>query len=181
LTVGTSVSDKKIPNSDSPIETLIEQLAERLIEKNLTLAVAESCTGGMLAQQCTSLNGSSKWFECGFVTYSNASKIRLLGVQANVLDEYGAVSSQVAEQMATGAIANSEANISASITGIAGPGGGSESKPVGAVYIATAVKNEVKNHSANAIHHLFQGDRQSIREQTTQMAMVEILERVGNL
>ena len=105
MTVGTSVSDKKIPNSDSPIETLIEQLAERLIEKNLTLAVAESCTGGMLAQQCTSLNGSSKWFECGFVTYSNASKIRLLGVQANVLDEYGAVSSQVAEQMATGAIA----------------------------------------------------------------------------
>lgn len=171
------VSDKKIPNSNSPIEILTEQLAERLAEKNLTLALAESCTGGMLAQQCTSLNGSSKWFECGFVTYSNASKIRLLGVQANVLDEYGAVSSVVAEQMATGVLNHSGADISASITGIAGPDGGSESKPVGTVYIATAVKNQ----PAHAIHHLFQGDRQSIREQTTQIALMELLERVGTL
>ncbi len=177
MTVGMFVSDKKNPNSKFPMETLIEQLAERLVEKNLTLAVAESCTGGMLAQQCTSLNGSSKWFECGFVTYSNASKIRLLGVQANVLDEVGAVSSQVAEQMATGVLAHSEANISASITGIAGPGGGGESKPVGSVYIATAVKNQ----PACVMYHLFQGDRQSIREQTTQMALVALLERVGDL
>lgn len=175
------VSDKMIPSSNSPIETLIEQLAERLVEKNLTLAVAESCTGGMLAQQCTSRNGSSKWFECGFVTYSYASKTRLLGVQAEVLEEHGAVNAAVAEQMASGVLNHSDADISASITGIAGPGGGSESKPVGTVYIATAVKNEVKNQSVHAIHHLFQGGRQSIREQTTQMAIVELLERVRDL
>lgn len=180
------MSDKKLPSSTSakkslPIKVLIKQLAERLIEKNLTLAVAESCTGGMLAQQCTSLDGSSNWFECGFVTYSNASKIRLLGVQANVLYEHGAVSKQVAEQMAIGVLDHSDADFSVSITGIAGPGGGSESKPVGTVYSATADKKTVNNQPADVIHHLFQGDRQSIREQSTKMAIIELLSRVGNI
>jgi nicotinamide-nucleotide amidase len=159
-------------------KSFIKQLANQLIEKKLKVAVAESCTGGMLAQQFTSLSGSSKWFECGFVTYSNASKIRLLGVEADVLNEYGAVSAQVAEQMAIGVLEHSDADISASITGIAGPGGGTEGKPVGTVYIATAVKNEIKNQPAKVGHHLFVGDRQAIREQTTDMAIAELIKRI---
>lgn len=153
---------------------LIEQLAEKLIANKLKLAVAESCTGGMLAQLCTSLSGSSKWFECGIVAYSNASKIRLLEVEAEVINEHGAVSSQVAEQMALGVLSHSEADISASITGIAGPGGGTEDKPVGTVYIATVVKNQ----KAKAKIHLFAGDRQAIREQTTAMTVAELIERI---
>jgi nicotinamide-nucleotide amidase len=149
----------------------IKELAQRLVENKLMLAVAESCTGGMLAQHCTSLSGSSNWFECGLVTYSNTSKIRLLGVQADVLNEHGAVSSQVAEQMAMGVLKHCDAGISASITGIAGPGGGSELKPVGTVYIATAIKNQ----SVNVKHHLFQGDRQAIRVQSTRTAINELL------
>jgi len=168
------VSDKKIPNSKSPIEILIQQLAEQLVEKNLTIAVAESCTGGMLAQWCTSLNDSSNWFECGFVAYSNVSKISLLGVQANVLDEHGAVSPQIAEQMAVGALHHSDADVSASITGIAGPGGGSESKPVGTVFIATAVKNQ----PTTAVKYLFKGDRQSVREQSVHVAIEQLLKRL---
>lgn len=153
----------------------IDRLAERLIENEYTLALAESCTGGMLAQQCTAVSGSSSWLECGFVTYSNASKIRLLGVNAKVLNEHGAVSSEVAELMALGALEHSDANISASITGIAGPGGGSEAKPVGTVYIATALKGEV----AESELHMFQGDRQSIREQSTQIAIEQIMKRLN--
>lgn len=157
-----------------PNKSYIDRLAKRLIEQELTLAVAESCTGGMLAQQCTALPGSSIWFECGFVTYSNASKIRLLGVQVNVLDEFGAVSPQVAERMALGALTHSDADISASITGIAGPGGGSELKPVGTVYLATALKGQM----AKSTLHVFRGDRQSIREQSTQIAIEQLIERL---
>ena len=152
----------------------IKQLAEQLIEKEFKLAVAESCTGGMLAQQCTSLSGSSKWFECGFVTYSNVSKIRLLEVEVEVLNEYGAVSSQVAEQMAKGVLHHSEADISVSITGIAGPGGGTEDKPVGTVYIATAVKNQ----PAKAKLHVFVGDRHAIREQAAATAVIDLIDRI---
>jgi len=147
-------------------------LAKRLVDKAFTLAVAESCTGGMLAQQCTSMPGSSNWFECGFVTYSNASKIRLLNIQANVIDEYGAVSSQTAELMALGALEHSDADISAAITGIAGPGGGGETKPVGTVYIAIAQKGQAPRSK----FHNFQGDRQLIRELSAEHAVKQLLE-----
>ena len=153
----------------------IEKLANTLLEKQFTLAVAESCTGGMLAQQFTALSGSSKWFECGFVTYSNASKIRLLGVEAHVIDKHGAVSAQVAEQMALGVLNHSDADISVSITGLAGPSGGTAEKPVGTVYIGTALKYEPANSS---LHH-FSGDRQSIREQTTQAAIAQLWEQLN--
>jgi len=170
------------PEKMLPREILVEQLAERLIENKLTVAVAESCTGGMLAQQFTSLNGSSSWFECGFVTYSNASKIGLLEVEVDVLNKYGAVSSQVAEQMALGVLNQCDADISASITGIAGPGGGSKEKPVGTVYIGTAMKNGAENQTnfqaVSSTHHLFVGDRQSVREQTTAMAIAELINRL---
>ena len=153
----------------------VEKLANILLEKQFTVAVAESCTGGMLAQQFTALSGSSKWFECGFVTYSNASKIRLLGVEANVIDKHGAVSAQVAEQMALGVLNHSDADISVSITGLAGPSGGTAEKPVGTVYIGTALLSEPAN---SALHH-FNGDRQSIREQTTQAAIVQLWEQLN--
>ena len=156
-------------------KALIGQLAENLLVNNLMVAVAESCTGGMLAQEFTALEASSKWFECGFVTYSNASKIRLLGVDANVLSKYGAVSSQVAEQMALGSLAHSAAKISASITGIAGPSGGTAKKPVGTVYIGTARAGQ----SAKSVLHQFHGDRQSIREQTVLAAITQLLEELN--
>lgn len=153
----------------------LNQLAKQLIDKKLKLAVAESCTGGMLAQQCTSLSGSSKWFECGFVTYSNVSKIRLLEVEAEVLNEHGAVSSHVAEQMALGVLHHSEADISVSITGVAGPGGGTDDKPVGTVFIASAVKNQVTKVN----HYVFDGDRQAIRLQTVDKAILELINRIN--
>ncbi len=160
-----------VSSKDLSRGVLIERLAEQLTEKNITVAVAESCTGGMLAQEFTALNGSSKWFECGFVTYSNVSKIKMLGVEPHVLDEYGAVSSQVAEQMALGVLAHSDATISASITGIAGPSGGTAEKPVGTVYIGTAMTNQ----AAKTELHQFQGDRKSIREQTVQAAISQLM------
>ena len=162
------------------MEILIGKLAQWLMEKQFTLVVAESCTGGMLAQQCTSLSGSSKWFECGFVTYSNASKIRLLGVQADVLDEYGAVSSQVAEQMAQGALQHSDANLSIAITGIAGPDGGNQDKPVGTVFIATFSNHGVKNQPAFVSKFLFKGDRESIRQQACAAAIEQVMAEMLN-
>lgn len=161
-----------MPSNKSSVNNAVQQLAELLTKNNLMLAMAESCTGGMLAQHCTSQSGSSKWFECGFVTYSYSSKTRLLGVEADVLEEHGAVNAEVAEQMAIGVLNHCDADISVSITGIAGPGGGSTAKPVGTVYIATAVKKQ----PANAIQHLFHGDRQSIREQSAAMAIQQLME-----
>ena len=177
MKIGKVVSEKN----------LIKQLANQLIEKKLKVAVAESCTGGMLAQQFTSVSGSSKWFECGFVTYSNASKIRLLEVEANVLNEYGAVSEQVAEQMAIGVLKHSDADISAAITGIAGPGGGTDDKPVGTVYIATAIKNQANKQANNqasyligeVIHHVFEGDRKAVRDQSASAAIVDLISRIN--
>ena len=153
----------------------IEQLANQLIANNSTVAVAESCTGGLLAQQFTALSGSSKWFECGFVTYSNASKIKMLDVEANVLDKYGAVSAEVAKQMALGVLTHSNADLSASITGVAGPSGGTAEKPVGTVYIGTSMKD----YSVQVVLHHFHGDRQSIREQSAQAAIKLLLERLN--
>lgn len=153
----------------------IEQLAQQLLKRNFKVAVAESCTGGMLAQEFTSFAGSSSWFECGFVTYSNASKIMSLGVSSEVISKHGAVSEETAVQMALGVLKNSHANLSASITGIAGPGGGTKSKPVGTVYIATALdKDETKT-----IRHQFEGDRQSIRLQSVEQAIFQLSERLN--
>lgn len=154
----------------SRIHESIQTLMQQLTSRQLRVATAESCTGGMLAQRFTSFDGSSKWFECGFVTYSNDSKERLLKVQTEVLNEYGAVSKNVAEQMALGALGNSSAELAVSITGIAGPDGGSAAKPTGTVYIAVARSNQ----SVKIAHHLFDGDRQSIREQAVHAA-IELL------
>lgn len=122
----------------------LSKAAERVLSlcrgRSLTIATAESCTGGLLAAMLTEIAGSSEVFERGFVTYSNAAKEAMLGVPATVLDRYGAVSQETAEAMAAGALAHSPAHIVVAITGIAGPTGGSKDKPVGLVYFAAAAR-----------------------------------------
>ena len=124
-------------------ETILEvkETLDMAREAGLMIAVAESCTGGLLAGALTSVAGSSLVFERGFVTYSNAAKEELLGVQAELIASHGAVSEQVARAMAEGALARSRADLTASITGIAGPGGGTPEKPVGLVHFASAARD----------------------------------------
>jgi len=150
----------------------VARLAAVLIEKKLKLAAAESCTGGGIAQALTELPGSSTWFERGFVTYSNQSKNEMLGVSTDALARYGAVSMQVARQMAEGAIKHSRAQVSLAVTGIAGPGGGSNEKPVGLVWIAWASSNQKITYR----QYQFIGDRQAVRQQTVDAAVVGLVE-----
>ena len=128
---------------------IILQSSERLISEakklNLIISTAESCTGGMLASFLTSIPGSSEVFDRGFVTYSNSSKIDLLDVNTNTIDNFGAVSDKTAREMALGAVKNSKANLAVSITGVAGPDGGTEANPVGTVYIVTSNGNNIIN------------------------------------
>ena len=155
------------------IHRLLRVFAQRMMGRGFRLATAESCTGGLLAQWMTTVAGSTKWFECGFVTYSNESKIRVLGVQPGVLDRYGAVSRQVAEQMVQGALRNCAADVAVSITGIAGPSGGSTAKPVGTVYISTAERDQ----PACTTHQAFEGDRAAIREQSAILALTLLMDQ----
>ena len=121
---------------DPALLDLIARLAQRLRDRGWTMASAESCTGGLIAAACTELSGSSDWFERGFVTYSNAAKQQMLGVPEATLIAHGAVSEPTARAMAEGAAAQSNASVSVSVTGIAGPGGGGPDKPVGLVHFA---------------------------------------------
>lgn len=138
----------------------IVELAAILQEKDMKLAVAESCTGGLIAADITERTGSSNWFECGFVTYSNVSKIKLLSVSAKTIEQYGAVSEQTAVEMVQGVFKHSCADIALSVTGIAGPAGGTEEKPVGTVCFAYGiVDQQIMSKSM-----LFSGNRHEIRE-----------------
>lgn len=150
---------KKI--SDASLLARIEEVAALLLEHNKTLVTAESCTGGWVAKCCTDLPGSSAWFDRGFVTYSNQAKQEQLMVQSETLTSHGAVSLAVVEEMALGALVNSHADISVAITGIAGPDGGSEHKPVGTVWIGWGIRNG----GVHSICFQFQGDRETIRKQ----------------
>lgn len=152
---------------------LVEKLAALLPNKKKVLATAESCTGGLLAATITQRPGISANFERGFITYSNESKTEMLGVSADKIAEHGAVSDQVAIAMAMGALEHSHASISISITGIAGPDGGSEQKPVGLVYFGYALKG-VKQGS---VEHHFKGSRAEIQRQAVQTAL-QLLIRV---
>ncbi len=117
----------------------VQALALKLLAKGWSIACAESCTGGMVSAMCTDLAGSSQWFERGFVTYSNAAKHELLGVDSALIECHGAVSEEVARAMALGALKHSRAQVALAITGVAGPTGGSPSKPVGTVWFAWGV------------------------------------------
>lgn len=159
---------------------LAEDLGAALKARGLMLALAESCTGGMVAEAVTSIAGSSAWFDRGFVTYSNQAKIEMLGVSPATLDKFGAVSEEVAKEMALGclksaALKNSRVQITGSITGIAGPNGGSAEKPVGTVCFAWAEPN--KSVSTTTKH--FNGNRETIRQQATIALIAGLIERLG--
>jgi nicotinamide-nucleotide amidase len=126
---------------------LVEDLATALLARGWKLATAESCTGGLIAGACTDLAGSSNWLERGFVSYSNAAKTELLGVDAALIARYGAVSEPVARAMAQGALQYSKAQCALAVTGIAGPGGGSADKPVGTVWFAWATPDSVRSET----------------------------------
>jgi len=153
------------------VDTLIAQLAAQLSEKKLMVATAESCTGGLIAKSLTDLAGSSDWFERGFVTYSNAAKIEMIGVPESVIAEYGAVSEAVANSMASGARHHSAAECSIAVTGVAGPAGGSDEKPIGTVWISVAIKDQVFTQK-----YLFAGDRDAIRQATMLQAIQNLLQ-----
>lgn len=141
---------------------------------HLFVATAESCTGGGLSYWLTSARGSSAWFDCGFITYSNDAKIKQLGVSSHLIEQYGAVSQQTAEAMAIGTLKNSTADLCVAITGIAGPDGGSKDKPVGTVWISGMRRDQ----SVTATCYEFSGDRQQIRLQAIVKALSHIQELV---
>jgi len=141
--------------------------------RNLMIATAESCTGGLIAACITAIPGCSQWMDCGFVTYSNAAKERMLGVPADMLARHGAVSEAVARAMAEGALTHSGAAVSVAVTGIAGPGGGTPDKPVGLVHIAAARRFMTTLHA----RRVFPGNRDDIREATVAVALEMLLRR----
>jgi len=157
--------------AEAALHARIARLAERLRERGEMLATAESCTGGMIAAALTALPGSSAWYERGFVTYSNAAKIDMLGVARATLEREGAVSEATAEEMAAGAIARSEANLAVGVTGIAGPAGGSADKPVGTVCIGWCRGGAAPR--AQTFH--FTGDRAAVRHASVLAALDGLL------
>ena len=148
--------------SDLTLMAEAETLLDTCRARDLTIATAESCTGGLIAATLTEVAGSSEVVDRGFVTYSNAAKIQMLGVPAELIASHGAVSREVAEAMARGALARSDATIAVSCTGVAGPGGGSAEKPVGLVYIACALSNGACQVERN----IFPGERHEVRHAT---------------
>ena len=162
--------------SDDSLSYLLEQLGQWLIANKQMVAVAESCTGGGIAKAMTSLPGSSQWFERGFVTYSNAAKCELLGVNAETLGLYGAVSEQTVKEMAEGVLANSHAQASIAVTGIAGPDGGTGQKPVGMVCFGWSLANDATLTTT----HIFKGDREAVREQAILMAIQGLVDNISH-
>ncbi len=150
---------------------LIGLLAERLLQKQWKLVTAESCTGGLVATLCTDMPGSSHWFFGGLVTYDNHAKINWLGVQEATLIQHGAVSQQTVREMALGALAQSGAQVAVSISGIAGPAGGTPQKPVGTVWIGCALEDTVHTRRFQ-----FEGSRAEVRQQAAQAALRSVLE-----
>lgn len=154
------------------LEWLAERLGGVLSARGEWLACAESCTGGWVAQSITAIAGSSGWFDRGFVTYSNAAKVEMLGVPEATLARHGAVSEAVARAMAQGALAHSRADWTLAITGIAGPGGGSPEKPVGTVCFAWAGREA----GCLAQTRGFSGERAAVREQSVRHALAGLLD-----
>lgn len=148
-------------------------LAPLLLRQGWFLATAESCTGGLIAASCTELAGSSRWFERGFVTYSNAAKCELLGVDAALIERHGAVSEAVVRAMALGALAHSPAQVAIAVTGVAGPDGGSADKPVGTVWLAWATPMGVISELKR-----FDGDRAAVRQATVNHALTRLTELI---
>ncbi|MDR3054103.1 MAG: CinA family protein [Zoogloeaceae bacterium] len=159
---------------NTSLSRLTHRIGETLRVQNERLATAESCTGGWVAQELTAIAGSSEWFERGFVTYSNAAKVEMLGVPPETLAQHGAVSEATALAMTNGALAHSHAGWSLAITGIAGPGGGSPEKPVGTVCFAWAGAG-----MASAATRRFSGERAEVRRQSVEFALTELLRKLS--
>ena len=153
------------------IQDICLELGNALTKKKFRIALAESCTGGLVCQHLTNIPGSSFWFDRGFVTYSNESKMELLKVSQTSLTKFGAVSKEIASEMAIGALNASHADIALSITGIAGPSGGSIEKPIGTVFFAIAYQNKVVFN----VSKIFPGSRENIRESSCLFALNQVL------
>lgn len=149
---------------------LTKTLAEILLSRNWTVSLAESCTGGLVSATLTELAGSSEWFERGYITYSNEAKTECLEVPARLIESHGAVSEPVAKAMAEGARINSGSNVAISVTGIAGPSGGTTEKPVGTVCFGWATENQTLTKTMH-----FDGERQAVRQQATEFALTELI------
>jgi PncC family amidohydrolase len=157
----------------SPVNFLAQKLGRLLVENNLTLAVAESCTGGLLGGALTAVAGSSAYFKGGVIAYGNDAKRRILGVPKDILDKKGAVSAETVKAMAIGACRQFSAECAISISGIAGPGGGTIGKPVGCVFVGISAGGSVKSYK-----YLFRGNRQSIRQQAVREALGILVEEL---
>lgn len=158
--------------SEITLSDCVKQLADNLNRLGSCVVTAESCTGGGLAAAMTGVPGSSNWFERGFVTYSNEAKQELLGVKSSTLEQYGAVSEETAAEMVIGAVSHSHAQYGVSITGIAGPDGGSADKPVGTVCVGWFNANrEIKTARV-----VFNGDRERVRQQASLLALQGLLD-----
>lgn len=160
--------------TDSDFLVLSERVGQKLRAAGRRLVTAESCTGGWVAKVCTDVAGSSQWFECGFVTYSNAAKMRDLGVTERTLSSHGAVSEPTVREMAAGALRVTAADVAVAISGIAGPDGGTVAKPVGTVWLAVASRRgaEVVLHAQMQV---FPGDRELIRRGAVERALQMVL------
>ena len=163
------MSPQSLSNSELFAPVPIGLVANLMLERGWKLATAESCTGGMIAAACTDLAGSSNWFECGWVSYSNAAKTDLLGVDAATIDTHGAVSEPVARAMAAGALARSAAQVAIAVTGIAGPGGATDGKPVGLVWFGFGLPGGVQTEM-----QCFSGDRAAVRASTVRHALARL-------
>jgi len=156
--------------ADTALAALAREVGARLHESRRVLATAESCTGGWIAKLCTDIAGSSEWFDCGFVCYSNQSKTRDLGVPEKLLETEGAVSDAVVRAMAEGAIARTNANVAIAVSGIAGPGGAVPGKPVGTVWFALAHRQEDRLECQGHLIQ-FDGNRDAVRRQAVEYAL----------
>ena len=151
-----------------------KKLTELLISKNMSIAVAESCTGGLLSSSLTSIPGASSYFNCGFITYSNESKIKMLNVDSQTIELFGAVSERVAYEMVVGAGQHSQSDLAISVTGIAGPSGGTAEKPVGMVCFGFYVEGEVSTTT-----QFFSGVRSEIVSDSIAFALTELTSKIG--
>jgi nicotinamide-nucleotide amidase len=158
--------------TEEDVTRLARGLARACKRRGVSLATAESCTGGGVAAACTRIPGSSEWFERGMVTYTNVAKREMLGVSEETLGAHGAVSEEVAREMAAGALRQSHADVSVAVTGIAGPGGGVPGKPVGTVHFAWGVRGG----PVQARRFLFKGDRAAVRLQSVAVALQGLID-----
>jgi len=164
-----SAPETAVP-SDAALQDLAAALGRTLVARGIRLALAESCTGGWIAKTVTDIPGSSDWFEGGFVTYSNAAKVQMLGVSGATLETYGAVSDDVVREMAVGARRAARAGAAIAVSGVAGPGGGTADKPVGRVWLAWSCADRDWTQRVDLA-----GDREAIRRQSVAIALEGLL------